>query len=69
MPFEHIQKPEFLAHRRWKENAIAFRDNRMTQHHAVNDRLPHRRIMNRATVLGDKPYHRSRMPAGLKTAE
>ena len=68
MLFEHIQKPEFLVRWRWKENAIAFWDNRVTQHYAVNDYLPHRRIMNRATVLGDRPYHRSRMPAGLKTA-
>ena len=68
MLFEHIQKPEFLVRWRWKDNAIAFWDNRVTQHYAVNDYLPHRRIMNRATVLGDRPYHRSRMPAGLKTA-
>lgn len=68
MLFEHIQKPEFLVRWRWKEDAIAFWDNRVTQHYAVNDYLPHRRIMNRATVLGDRPYHRSRMPAGLKTA-
>lgn len=68
MLFEHIQKPEFLVRWRWKENAVAFWDNRVTQHYAVNDYLPHRRIMNRATVLGDRPYHRSRMPAGMKAA-
>ncbi|CAN5593011.1 taurine dioxygenase [soil metagenome] len=68
MLFEHIQKPEFLVRWRWKDNAIAFWDNRVTQHYAVNDYLPHRRIMNRATVLGDRPYHRSRMPAGVKVA-
>ena len=64
MLFAHVQQPEFLVRWRWKENAIAFWDNRVTQHYAVNDYLPHRRIMNRATVLGDRPYHRSRMPAG-----
>ena len=63
MLFAHIQQPEFLVRWRWSENAIAFWDNRITQHYAVNDYLPHRRIMNRATVLGDRPYHRSRMPA------
>ena len=63
MLFAHIQQPEFLVRWRWIENAIAFWDNRITQHYAVNDYLPHRRIMNRATVLGDRPYHRSRMPA------
>lgn len=68
MLFEHIQKPEFLVRWRWKDNAIAFWDNRVTQHYAVNDYLPHQRIMNRATVLGDRPYHRSRLPAGMKAA-
>ena len=66
MLFDHIQQPEFLVRWRWSENAIAFWDNRITQHYAVNDYLPHRRIMNRATVLGDRPYHRSRMPAGAE---
>jgi taurine dioxygenase len=68
MLFEHIQKPEFLIRWRWSPNAVAFWDNRVTQHYAVNDYLPHRRIMNRATVLGDRPYHRSRPPADLKIA-
>ena len=68
MLFDHIQKPEFLVRWRWSPNAIAFWDNRVTQHYAVNDYLPHRRIMHRATVLGDRPYHRSRMPQGLKVA-
>ena len=63
MLFEHIQRPEFLVRWRWSANAVAFWDNRVTQHYAVNDYLPLRRVMNRATVLGDRPYHRSRMPA------
>lgn len=68
MLFDHIQKPEFLVRWRWSDNAVAFWDNRVTQHYAVNDYLPHRRVMNRATVLGDRPYHRSRLPAGVKAA-
>jgi taurine dioxygenase len=66
--FDHIQKPEFQVRWRWKPNAIAFWDNRVTQHYAVNDYLPHRRVMHRATVLGDKPYHRSRMPQAMRAA-
>jgi taurine dioxygenase len=65
---EYIQQPEFLVRWRWSPNAIAFWDNRVTQHYAVNDYLPHRRIMHRATVLGDRPYHRSRMPMMHKAA-
>ena len=68
MLFAHIQKPEFQVRWRWKENAIAFWDNRITQHYAVNDYLPNRRVMNRATILGDKPFHRSRKTAMAKEA-
>jgi taurine dioxygenase len=66
MLFAHVQKPEFHVRWTWKPNAIAFWDNRVTQHYAVNDYLPARRIMHRATVLGDKPFQRARMP--LKAA-
>jgi taurine dioxygenase len=69
MLFEHIQKPEFLVRWRWSENAIAFWDNRVTQHYAVNDYLPARRVMVRATILGDRPYHRSRRGAEAPVRE
>jgi len=69
MLFEHIQKPEFLVRWRWSENAIAFWDNRVTQHYAVNDYLPARRVMVRATILGDRPYHRSRREPEALAAE
>jgi taurine dioxygenase len=68
MLFAHIQKPEFQVRWRWKENAIAFWDNRITQHYAVNDYLPNRRVMHRATILGDRPFHRSRRARDLKAA-
>ena len=67
--FDHIQKPEFLVRWRWSENAVAFWDNRVTQHYAVNDYLPARRIMVRATILGDRPYHRSRRGAEVPVPE
>ena len=67
--FDHIQKPEFLVRWRWSENAVAFWDNRVTQHYAVNDYLPARRIMVRATILGDRPYHRSRRGAEVPFQE
>ncbi len=68
MLFVHVQKPEFQCRWRWKPNSIAFWDNRITQHYAVNDYLPNRRVMHRATILGDRPYHRSRMPEAAKAA-
>ncbi|MEQ1769907.1 MAG: taurine dioxygenase [Devosia sp.] len=53
--FKHVAKPEFTVRWKWKEGDVAFWDNRLTQHYALADYLPHRRIMHRATVLGDKP--------------
>lgn len=53
---EHIAKPEYTVRWRWKQYDFAFWDNRLTQHYATADYLPHRRIMHRATVLGDKPF-------------
>jgi len=52
----HIQKPEFCVRWSWRPGAMAFWDNRCTQHYAVNDYLPHRRLMTRATINGDKPF-------------
>ena len=69
MLFEHVTRPEFQVRWRWTPNAIAFWDNRITQHYAVNDYLPARRVMIRATILGERPYHRSRRPAEALAAE
>jgi len=68
MLFEHVTRPEFQVRWRWSDNAIAFWDNRVTQHYAVNDYLPNRRVMNRATILGERPFHRSRAPVGMRAA-
>lgn len=56
--FAHITKPEFQVRWRWQENDIAIWDNRVTQHYANADYMPQRRIMHRATILGDKPFWR-----------
>jgi taurine dioxygenase len=49
-------RPEFMVRWSWKVNDLVFWDNRNTQHYAVADYLPDRRIMHRATVNGDKPF-------------
>lgn len=54
--FSHVSRPEFTLRWNWRVNDIAFWDNRITQHYAVADYLPERRIMHRATVNGDKPF-------------
>ena len=59
MLFVHIQKPEFQVRWHWTPNSIAFWDNRITQHYAVNDYLPHRRIMHRCPERSRVPAERS----------
>jgi taurine dioxygenase len=53
--FEHMARPEFQIRHRWRENDLALWDNRVTQHYATVDYLPHRRIMHRATIIGERP--------------
>jgi len=54
--FMHIRTPEFCCRFQWTENAVAFWDNRSTQHKPVNDYFPAHRRMERVTIDGDKPY-------------
>lgn len=54
--FAHATRPEFTIRWRWQENDVAFWDNRVTQHYAVDDYRPQRRVMHRATILGDAPF-------------
>jgi taurine dioxygenase len=48
--------PEHQVRWRWKANSIAIWDNRSTQHYAVMDYAPCHRKMERAGIVGDKPY-------------
>jgi len=48
--------PEYQCRFRWRKNAIAFWDNRATQHYAVSDYWPARRHMERVSIVGDRPY-------------
>lgn len=56
MLFAHTTRPEFTIRWRWQENDVAMWDNRVTQHYAVDDYRPQRRVMHRATILGDVPF-------------
>jgi taurine dioxygenase len=48
--------PEFQVRFRWSKNSVAFWDNRATQHYAVMDYPPCHRKMERAGIIGDKPF-------------
>jgi taurine dioxygenase len=48
--------PEYQVRWRWRPNSVAIWDNRCTQHYAVMDYEPCHRKMERAGIVGDKPY-------------
>ncbi len=48
--------PEHQCRFRWSKHAIAFWDNRASQHYAASDYFPAVRRMERVTIIGDRPY-------------
>jgi taurine dioxygenase len=50
------QVPEYQVRFRWRPNSMAMWDNRSTQHYAVMDYPPCHRKMERAGIVGDKPF-------------
>ena len=48
--------PEYQVRWRWRPNSVAIWDNRCTQHYAVMDYWPAIRKMERAGIIGDKPF-------------
>ena len=48
--------PDYQVRWRWTTNSVAIWDNRGTQHYAVQDYYPAVRKMERALIIGDKPF-------------
>lgn len=48
--------PEYQVRWRWTPNSVAIWDNRSTQHYAVQDYWPTVRKMERAGIIGDRPF-------------
>ncbi len=57
---EWIVQPEFTYTHKWEAHGIAIWDNRSTQHYALADYWPHRRVNNRVTF--------NRVTAGATTS-
>lgn len=53
---QHIRS-EYQCRFKWQPGSIAFWDNRAVQHYASSDYYPHRRLLRRVTVSGDKPFY------------
>ena len=53
---KHSIQPDFTCRFKWRNNSVAMWDNRCTMHYAVNDFPEERRIMQRVTLQGDKPF-------------
>ena len=57
---DHLYKTawdvEIQCRFRWQKGSVAFWDNRVCQHLAVSDYFPARRVMERVTIAGDRPY-------------
>ena len=59
--FKHQERLDLSCRFKWTENAIAILDNRSTQHYAIADFYPgrglgHERVMDRISIVGDKPF-------------
>lgn len=48
--------PEYQVRWRWTPDSVAIWDNRSTQHYAVMDYPPCHRKMERAAIVGDRPF-------------
>ena len=48
--------PDYQVRWRWRKDSVAIWDNRCTQHYAVQDFWPAIRKLERAGIVGDRPY-------------
>lgn len=53
--FRHVEREEFHCRFRWRQNSVAFWDNRCTQHLAIWDYYPETRSGYRVTIKGERP--------------
>ncbi|MGK9251417.1 MULTISPECIES: TauD/TfdA family dioxygenase [Paenibacillus] len=54
--FRQAHVPEYQVRFRWEPHSIALWDNRATQHYAASDYFPNRRVAERVSIAGGRPY-------------
>ena len=54
--WEQSARPEYQVRWQWEKDSVAFWDNRACQHYASSDYWPDIRIMERASIVGTRPY-------------
>lgn len=54
--WNEFKRPEYQVRLKWKRNTIAFWDNRATQHYGVYNHGDVRRVVERVTIIGEKPF-------------
>lgn len=54
--YRQADLPEYQCRFKWTPGAVAIWDNRATQHYAANDYFPQRRVMERVSIAGDRPF-------------
>lgn len=52
---KEAEYPEYQCRFSWEKDSVAFWDNRAVQHYATSDYWPDTRIMERASIIGDRP--------------
>lgn len=54
--YRQFTRPEFQCRFRWAPGSVALWDNRSCQHYASSDYAPQRRVMDRISIAGDRPF-------------
>jgi taurine dioxygenase len=49
------EQVEYQCRFHWRDGSVAFWDNRAVQHYAASDYWPDARVMERASIVGDRP--------------
>jgi len=52
---KQAELPEYQCRFQWEAGSVAFWDNRAVQHYAASDYWPDVRVMERASIVGDRP--------------